>query len=244
MPENKDIFGIKPYGDALKLFVEKSLKGSGEFLGKLCLPATEELGLMAHDQIKYWRLSNFIRILSKAKGKIEIDPELEKLKLHPRIGIELLEDGSKEDRDEIQDLWAGILISSLSKGGKDDSSLLYLNILKQLSGPEINLLNYTCLNSKMKKDRNNLIYSERFVLPLDELKQITKLNHAHEIDRILDHMRSLELFAGFGGGSGGGFALDSPKLLAEANPSTLAINLYVRCKGWKSDPCDFFKLNE
>lgn len=45
MPEMNDIFGIKPYGEALKITVEKSAHGVGKFLSAICMAAATEFGL-------------------------------------------------------------------------------------------------------------------------------------------------------------------------------------------------------
>ena len=47
--------------------VEKGLDLAKGFVDKLVSPPIEELGLLIKDQVSYWRFSNQIKILNKAK---------------------------------------------------------------------------------------------------------------------------------------------------------------------------------
>jgi hypothetical protein len=51
--------------------------------------------------------------------------------LHPRLLHEAIDEGSWADDDDIQRMWAGILISGLSTDGRSDENL----ILYPLHGP-------------------------------------------------------------------------------------------------------------
>ena len=84
-------------------------------------PASREFGLLVSDQIKYWRLNNLVRISEKYERlrleKNLSDGSVRHLRLS--VGLPILENASYEDDDELQRLWANLILSATSA---DDSS--------------------------------------------------------------------------------------------------------------------------
>jgi hypothetical protein len=56
--DTKDVFGIAPYGEALKISVERAFDSLSCFLGIVFKPGLEELGFMLKDQVRLWRVNN------------------------------------------------------------------------------------------------------------------------------------------------------------------------------------------
>ncbi len=46
-----DLFRIKPLGEAAKIVTQAAVDGAGAFLGRICLPAAEEFGLLLRDKV-------------------------------------------------------------------------------------------------------------------------------------------------------------------------------------------------
>lgn len=100
--------------------------------------ASNELGLMISDQIKAWRLNNLIRISEKferirREKKIRSD-ELQSLSMS--IGLPMLEKATYEDDDELQEMWANLMISALTDDSDQDGGDLYktwIDILSRMS---------------------------------------------------------------------------------------------------------------
>ena len=57
--------------------------------------------------------------------------------IHPRVLYDVLEQGSWSDDDVAQDYLAGLLVSSRSPDGKDDSGAYFARIANLLTGPQI-----------------------------------------------------------------------------------------------------------
>ena len=240
MSETKglDIFGIKPIGEALNTTVTKSFEGIEGFLKLVCAPALEEVGLMLKDQVRNWRLNNVLRILIKAQGKLEFIDEKLQIKAHPRVALSIIENGSLNDDDEIQELWAGLFASSCTTDGQDDENLIFVDILKQLTVLEARVLKYSCESSRKILYKNGLIMGDSFQINCDELIKLTGTKDIHRLDRELDHLRSLELI---GSALGGGFDPNDESLIADISPTALALNLYVKSQGFNSDPAVYWK---
>lgn len=235
MSEEKttDVFGISSYGEALNTTVKRTFGLVEGFLKSVCKPAFDELGLMVKDQVHNWRLLNILRIVEKSKDKIEFDGEELKIKAHPRVVLSIFDNGSLVDDEIVQDMWAGLLAATCSQEDQKDDNLIFVNILKQLTFTQVRILNYICENSVKVLHKNGLVTANKFDLEFEELSKITGVVDHHNIDRQLDHLRSLDLIYG-------GFTAEAQELIAEATPTDLALNLFVRCQGSSKSTSDYW----
>lgn len=228
-----DVLGIKPISDSINTVVKTGL----DFLEVICRPAAEEFGLLLQDRVRYWRAKNSSNILIKAKRNIDIQNNNVDLRASPRIVYNILENGSWIDDDKIQEMWAGLLASACTKDGRDESNLIFIDLLSHLTYSEVRILNYICENAKKKLTKNGLIFSEELLICLDDLQKISGIDDVHQLDRELDHMGSLNLI-------GGGFSVSSEGFDADIQPTPLALNMYVRCKGHSQIPVQYFNLTK
>ncbi|WP_286734036.1 MULTISPECIES: Abi-alpha family protein [Sphingobacterium] len=242
-----DLLGVAPYGEAIKVAVEKGFGGAKAILSRVCLPAAEELGLMYKDKVRHWRLNNIIKIIEKSDKKIDfVNGNLE-LTAHPRVIKEIIENGSWCDDDSIQEMWAGILASSCNEKLGDDSNLIFVNALKNLTKNQVIILNYICQNCKIKVDRNGFLFAEHIEISFEDLCAILDTSNLHQIDSELDNLASNELILQelnvFGGGHAAGFVFGDDKITAHLEPSPFAINLFIKGQGFKGEPKDYFKID-
>jgi hypothetical protein len=243
MSDNKglDLLGIQPIANAVNTTVTKSFEGIEGFLKLVCAPALEEVGFLLKDQIRNWRLNNILTILEKAKNKMEFSEDKLQIKAHPKIALSIIENGSLNDNDEIQNLWAGLFVSSCTNYGQDDENLIFVDILKQLTVLQVKIINYSCEKTRKIIYPNGLIMSEDLNINFNELINLTNITDIHRLDRELDHLRSLELI---GSGVGrGGFLIGDEHLNADITPTALALNLYLKSQGYNDDPVYFWKEN-
>jgi len=91
--------------------IKQSFKTAKEFLGKLVNPGLEEGGGIIQDTIKFWRFKNQINITLKAKKFLE-EKGIEPVKVLPKILVSILENGSLEEDESMQDKWAALLANS------------------------------------------------------------------------------------------------------------------------------------
>lgn len=244
MPDNSkslDLLGVKPVGDAVKIATEGIFKGAGEFLGRICLPAAEEFGLLLRDRVSHWRALHAARIAERAEAKLAKfagGP----VHAHPRLVFKAIDTGSWSEDDVIQDAWAGILASSCTKDGKDDSNVIFASLLSQLTGVQLRILNYSVEVSPKYAAKSQLPYAEVISVSIGKLIEISGCSDPHRLDRELDHLRALELIgSGEPFGGGGGFYMGD-SLDASIMVSPLALHLYVRGQGFVGSPTEFFGL--
>lgn len=144
--EIHDVFGIKPLGEAGLKIPESVIKGISSFLETVCKPGAEELGYMLKDQVRRWRLNNIFRVLDKAKGRLSFDGHDLSLTANARVGLSIMEGCSEVDDDELQDLWAGLFVSSCTPDGRDDSNMNFVDLLRRMSSVEARILDYACIS--------------------------------------------------------------------------------------------------
>jgi len=226
-----DILGIKPIADSVNTITKASVDGASAFLSRICLPAAEEFGILLRDKVSGWRAKNAVLIINKAQVLLEQQVDHEALSAHPRLIYATIESGSWTENDLMQNLWAGLLASSCTQDGNDESNLIFIGILSQLTNSQAILIKYTCENVVTFESEAGWIGADDFNVTSDELEEIMGINDLQRIDRELDHLRSLELIVT-------GFPLSST--VADITPHPLCLQLYVRCQGYVGSPIDYF----
>lgn len=237
----QDILGIKPIGQMGLESTKAVINGVSSFLSAVCKPGLEELGFLMKDEVRQWRLNNILKVLDKAKGRMCFDGQELNLTANARVGLSIMEGCSEVDDEELQNLWAGLFVSSCTPDGRDDSNMNFVDLLRRMSSVEAKILDYACANCTAILYPNKLILSEEFVIPFDALVQITGTNDIYRLDSELDHLRSLDLLVQGGSfAGGGGFQISDDQLDATITPSALALNLYYRTHSTGMSPIEFW----
>jgi hypothetical protein len=125
--------------DLEKVGLEKALETAREFLTKLLGPATEEVGFMLKDKMRYYRLKNQIRILNKAQTFIHeagLNPKAVPL----RTLIPLLEGASLEDDELLANKWAALLANAAIDKIPEGNHPAFSRILSEMIPSEALLL--------------------------------------------------------------------------------------------------------
>ena len=239
--EIHDILGIKPYGEMALQVTQAAIDGVSSFLNAVCKPGLEELGYLVKDQVRHWRLCNILRMLEKAKGRMSFDGQELNLCANARVGLSIMECSSEVDDEELQDLWAGLFVSSCTLDGKDDSNMNFVDLLHRMSSVEAKILDYACTHCKILLFPSKLLISQELKVSFEELTKISGINDVYHLDHELDHMRSMELLIHGGLFSpGGGFDANDVNLDANITPSALALSLYYKTHPNGKNMIDFW----
>jgi len=118
----------------VKAGVEAALKPFADLLDKIAGPGLEELGLTLKDHVRVFRLGRQVRLLKRTKEILEeagIEPKRVPLKLLGPI----IESGSLEEDDILQDKWAALLANAAADVEKVHPG--FPEVLKQLSANEV-----------------------------------------------------------------------------------------------------------
>ncbi|MBN3848516.1 DUF4393 domain-containing protein [Paraburkholderia sp. Ac-20342] len=235
--EDLDPLGTKALSEAAKTVVEKTTTGIGAFLGKVCMPAAEEFGLLLQDKVKSWRATNASAVVEKARALIEQDNGTDGAHVHPRIAGKIIDKSSWVDADNLQDMWAGLFASSCTPNGTDDSNLTFINLLDQLTSSEAKLVEFVCRGIRICTSEHRLVLADTSkAIPLDGLRKVTGIDSASELDIAIDHLHGMGLLA-----LGSGFDISGNPAVANLTPSALCLNLFARTQGFTGDPYEFYE---
>jgi hypothetical protein len=239
MPESKglDILGIQPIADAVNRVTAATVDGAAAFLSRICLPAAEEYGLLLRDRVHQWRANHMVTITQIAEQKLANSGASAGIHAHPRLVSNVLEEGSWIEDAEVQEMWGGLLSSSCTETGDDDSNLLFVDLLSGLTKLQAKILRCACERARKVATPNGLIGAITLMASSDSLLKLTGENDIQRLDRELDHLVSLGLLRN------GGFTATATDLMANLTPTAMALQMYVRCQGSRSSPIDYFRLD-
>ena len=128
-----DLLGTKPLAEAVHTVTKAAVDGASAFLSRICLPAANEFGLLLQDKVSEWRRSNAVKIAQKAEQKYNELPASQERYAHPRLLMQIVDQGSWIEDEDVQELWAGLIASSCTDEGKDDSNLMFIDLLARLT---------------------------------------------------------------------------------------------------------------
>ncbi|MBC9033978.1 DUF4393 domain-containing protein [Sphingomonas sp. JC676] len=230
-----DILGIKPLADAALIVVKGTVDGAGAFLGRICLPAAEEFGLLLRDKVNGWRTQNATNIANAAERILSERENLHELHAHPRIVGRILEQGSWEDSEQVQQMWAGLLASSCDADGKSQGNLIFIGLLEQITSSQAILLEHACNIAVKRRSKSGFILADSVYLPIEVIMSILGISDLHQADVELDHMREIGLLT-----PDSGFQPNDDS--GDITPSSLGLNFYARCQGYVGSVTDFFEI--
>lgn len=234
---------VAPYEKAVDTATKGAVEAASAFLSKTCLPALAELGGMLEDRVSYWRKCQALKLIQKWEARVK-ELGTEDYHAPPRLIETGLERGSLVDSEELSDMWAGLLASSCTPDGSDDSNLLFMNILDQLTIPQAKIIRYAVEHSEKKISADGLVYAEELSVDLATLIEISSIGDVERLDRELDHLRSIQMITT-------GFPLilhvttgesSGKPPVADITPCALAIHFYVRCQGTLKTVTEYFGI--
>ena len=85
-----DILGIKPISESVNTVTKATVDGAAAFLRRICLPASEEFGLLLRDKVSGWRSLNSVLIAQKAEENMVRSNAAKNVHAHPRILFKIM----------------------------------------------------------------------------------------------------------------------------------------------------------
>ncbi|MGO2118468.1 MAG: Abi-alpha family protein [Fusobacterium sp.] len=139
MAEEEIIEGSKAIQEGSKFGVK--VLESGEKLGKFITKVTGLtddgiLGLI-NDKLQFLRWERQYRMADEYN--IKFKNQMMK-PISPKFLVPILENGSLEDDDSLQDIWINLLGSFTNKNYKDERRMAYIDIIKSLNSLDANIL--------------------------------------------------------------------------------------------------------
>lgn len=118
--------------------IDNITEAAKDFLQKVITPPLEEVGLLFADQVKLWRFKNQVTILTKAENHLKAKG-LKSRKVSLKVLTPMLEYGSMEEDESLQDKWAALMANTVKEGSSINTTL-FSNLLSQLSKTDADVL--------------------------------------------------------------------------------------------------------
>lgn len=203
------------------------------FLKSICAEAEDEISRLLDEKLGLKRRNTAIKITGKAAELYNQYSNTGVEYAHPQLVCMVLEQGSWSTSYLIQDMWSGLLASSCAPAGKDDSNLVFMSLLNQMTRLEAKVLDYACKTSEKYILKGGGIAARSKIVSLEVMQNFSGVNDYHRLDRELDHLRFLGIISG-------GF--DPRSTSADITPTQLGLHMFVRCQGFAMPPVEYFRL--
>lgn len=178
-----DVLGIKPVADAISHVSKATVDGAAAFLSRICLPAAEEFGLLLQDRVKSWRARNAAAVVAEAEKSLNYNQPNAKATAHPRLVAAVIEHGSWSYESQLHQMWGGLLASSCSPDGHDESNLIFTGMLSQMTAVQAKVMCYSCEKTQKVISPAGLIVPQgEVIVDLPTLESITGIADIHRLD--------------------------------------------------------------
>lgn len=210
-----------------KPVIETGCKLIESLLGEPCKVA----GAMLADQVYLWQWTNRIKIAHRAKELLNQNNVAEKV-LPPGFLIPLLDKIGYVYQPALQKMWAGLLASACSDDETDETNLIFLNILSQISSSQAKIISLPFIVGKYNPYQHDGMEYTTIEKERSELIDYAGLTNWGILRRELDHLYSLGLVSHSTG--------SNPEVsYVRLRYEEAAIRLYMRCQGYTGTLSEF-----
>lgn len=167
-------------------------KDDYDFLDKIA--DSDFAGLIGGDWVKYWRWINLTKIAQKVRKKCE-QQGLNPKSVAPKFIHAFFDGASLEGEDDIQELWANLLVNATLSS---DIKVSYTAILKEIDPIEARIMQYIYLQyvAKYGLDLPKFRPANEYAGSIDGgiVKQVFTLSN-EEFEQAIDNLYRLRLLA-------------------------------------------------
>jgi len=217
---------------------EFRLAGALAFLHRIAPTASDEADRLLREGLSNFRVASALEILLNAERMISFQPNADRLRAPSTIILRILEDGSWADAESTQHLWAGLLTTSCSLSGRDESNLAFVNLLCQLTSSHVRILSVACTKATKFMAGLERITSRPITLSSKQMTEITGSRDLIRIQRDLEYLSDLGLLTT--NSQSRSFA---PIEGTELAPTSLGLQLFARCSGHRGAAQDFYGVS-
>ena len=205
------------------------------FLSRLCPDGAEEIEEWIRARASNHKLANAVGIALKTENLFVLGPTtVGKGRVNPQVALRVLEYGSSTDEDWLHDFWAGLLFSSCSADGSDQSSLEFVELFSQLTVMPLRIFTVVCTRST-KVISESGVSAKPLACNLAELAA-TVGSRGLQTERDLDSLVALRLIEKRVTNTATLLTRDE----AFITPTSFGLRLFALCKGHRGPLRDFY----
>ena len=208
------------------------------FLQRVSPEISTEVVRLLREGLSNFRVASAMEIALTAERMLSFGPNPERMRAPSTVVMRILEEGSWADAESTQHLWAGLLATACTPSGQDESNLVLVNLLCQLTSTHVRLLTAACTKSAKFMAGVERVSSRPVTLAARELMQITGSRDLLRIHRDLEYLSDLGLLK-----TTVKTQSFSPMEGTQIAPTTLGLQLFARCNGHRGATQEFYGVH-
>jgi len=150
------------------------------FLCRLCPSGAEEAILLLDGHLDQDRTTTLFKIAFAAENLLVADPDVDRMRAHPKLVANLLRGGSWAPDELTTQLWVGLFVSSCSVDEPDDSNQIFVDLLIQITPRQAMILTHACERALSSAPASGDFIPASVVLGPDEIVHLTGM---HDLSR-------------------------------------------------------------
>jgi hypothetical protein len=241
LPECMDLWLWKTDGliEPADILSEFRLARSLAFLRRICPSATHELKLLFREGLSNLRIANAIEITNRAEMMLAAEGNSDHLRSPEKVVLAIVKNGSWAEDASTQQLWAGLLATSCTLGGDDESNLPYLDLLSEMATIDGRLFVEACTKTQKTFAPSGAVSAKPLLCTSEDLIRIAGAHDLMKIDRNIFQLSLLGLLE----------PRVKPKYFsfdqdANLSPTALGLELFARCQGYRGAPHEYYAAQE
>lgn len=196
------------------------------FVCRLCPSITPEDIQSLGKELDEARTRSAIEIALKAEMLLAQEPDADDMHAHPQIVASILRNGSWSSDSAMQQLWAGLLVSSCSAEGTDESNRDFIELLVQVTESQARILVAGCKRARESMSGVEGERSNEIIITPEEMIQISGMYDAYRIATEVSYLFNFGLLEKVFD-----FTTYTPKEKFDITPSKLGLELFKVCRG-------------
>lgn len=195
------------------------------FLYRLCPSRASEPIHVITGELDEFRTRSMLVIALAADKMLSATPEADGMCADPRIVASILTDGSWEHDDLTQQLWAGLLVSSCSLDGNDQSNKAFVELLVQVTTNQAHILVEACYRA-IRQTAGEEAKIKPVIITPEEMIRVTGVYDLYRSATDVAYLHSYGLIENLFD-----FSTYGVKSSFDVTPTRLGMQLFKACRG-------------
>jgi hypothetical protein len=195
------------------------------FLCQLCHAEAHQAILLLGGELDQPRTENAMEIAHSAEKLLASEPDAERMRAHPHLVASILKNGSWAD-DLTRQLWAGLLATSCTAEGTDESNSVFVDLLVNVTHTQSRIFVAACIKALELMSGTEYPPSTRIILTPEQMIRLTGMYDASRIATDIAYLFNSGIIE-----KNFDFSSYLPLESFDITPARLGLELFERCKG-------------
>jgi hypothetical protein len=196
------------------------------FLCRLCDAAAEEAIQLFGGELDKSRTEGALEIALRTEKLLASEPHADRMRAHPKLVASILKNGSWANDDLTRQLWVGLLVTSCTVEGTDESNKAFVDLLINITPTQSHIFVAACKRAMELMKESEPTSPARIVFMPEEMVQVTGMYDLYRIAMDIAYLFNFGLVE-----KNFDFTSYLPAESIDVTPTSLCLELYKRCRG-------------